>query len=94
MKFSSPATVECSLPAAHPLLTTRTALFAGSPITRVPSTAPSNSSRPFAFFSFLLFLSSSLSFLSQLSTLTIRDKLLISFTFPRGNANCNFPCAT
>ena len=63
-KFSSPAMVEFSLPAAQPLFKTRT----GSPVTRVPSTCFSNSGRPFAFLSFLRFLSSSLSFLSQLST--------------------------
>ncbi|MFS8032558.1 hypothetical protein Hanom_Chr17g01559171 [Helianthus anomalus] len=69
-KFSSPATVEFSLPAAQPLLTTRT----GSPVTRVPSTRLSNSGSPFAFRSFLLFLSSSLSFLSHCSTVLCKYK--------------------
>lgn len=67
-KFSWPATVEWSLPAAQPLFITWTALRAGSPVTRVPSSCFSCSGRPIAFLSFLLLLSSSLSFLSQLST--------------------------
>lgn len=56
-KFSSPAIVEVSLPAAHPLFTTL-----------LPSMTLSNAGRPFSFRSFLFLLSSSLSFLSQRST--------------------------
>ena len=73
-KLSSPARVELSLPAAQPLLIARTAARAGSPATRLPSTCFSNSGRPFAFLSFLLFLSSSLSFLSHCSTVLCRNQ--------------------
>ena len=90
-KWSSPpAMVEWSLPAAQPLLSIR----AGSPVTRLSSARVSNSGRPLAFLSFLVFLSSSLSFLNQLSTVLINDFLLVSFTFSIGIANCNFPFAT
>ena len=71
-KLSSPAMVECSLPAAQPLFIMRAACLAGSPITRLPSTVLSYSERPFTFLSLLLFRSSSLSFLSQLSTVLCR----------------------
>lgn len=73
-KFSSPAMVECSLPAAQPLFVARTAAMAVPPATRLPSTCFSNSGRPFAFLSFLLFLSSSLSFLSHCSTVLYKPK--------------------
>ena len=72
-KFSSPAMVECSLPAAQPLFITRAPTRAGSPATRLPSTCFSYSGRPPAFLSCLLFLSSSLSFLSQLSTVLCKS---------------------
>lgn len=71
-KFSSPAMVEFNRPAAQPLLSARVAARAGSPVTRLPSICFSNSGSPHAFLSFLLFLSSSRSFLSQLSTVLCR----------------------
>jgi len=79
-KFSSPAMVECSLPAAQPLFITRAPTRAGSPVTRLPSTCFSYSGRPPAFLSCLLFLSSSLSFLSQLSTVLCKSNFHFGIT--------------
>lgn len=85
-KFSSPATVDCNLPAAQPLFNARAAARAGSPITRLPSIWFSNSGRPSAFLSFLFFLSSSLSFLSQLSTVLCKLKPVKSLEIQRMKA--------
>lgn len=60
-KFSSPAMVECSRPAAQPLLIARTASLAGWLVA------------PDAILSFLLLLFSSRSFLSQLSTVLYKS---------------------
>lgn len=95
-KFSSPATVEVSLPAAHPLFITRAAARAGSPVTRLPSTCFSCSGSPLAFLSFLRCRSSSLSFLSQLSTVLCNTTVDIitwvtkSFWRDSSNSSNNF----
>lgn len=71
---SSPAMVECKRPPAHPLFNARTATFADSPMTRVPSTfCSSNFGNPFASLSFWICLCSSISFRSHFSTALCRN---------------------